>query len=192
MAAAPASASLAILAGTGLPDFCQAAAPALWLIEDLPDEALLARHAELDHHIDQQIQQTLDIAAGELPPCGTLLDQEHQLLEGELAAAGVNARDRARVTRVDVAQVVEGLFRAHLREQNERLVLLGRQELKELLLGVIERDARAAGGAKDAAAGELRDRPDFLAGAPQRNRDRPRRRGRRQDDLRPLAGRKRG
>src|SRR5205814_8605903 len=49
---------------------------------------------------------------------GTLLDQEHQLLEGELAAAGVNARDRARVTRVDVAQVVKGLFRAQLREQN--------------------------------------------------------------------------
>ena len=51
-------------------------------------------------------------------PPGALLHQEHQLLEGELAAAGVDARDRARVAGVDVAQVIERLFRPQLREQN--------------------------------------------------------------------------
>ena len=37
---------------------CQAAAFALRLIPDFLDEALMALHAELNHHIDQQIQQS--------------------------------------------------------------------------------------------------------------------------------------
>ena len=42
----------------------QAAALALGVIPDLFDEALVALDAELDHDIDQQIEQVLDVRAG--------------------------------------------------------------------------------------------------------------------------------
>jgi predicted DNA-binding transcriptional regulator AlpA len=52
---------------------------------------------ELDDDIDQEVQQALDIGAGELPAARALFHQEHQLLERKLTAAGVNACNLPRV-----------------------------------------------------------------------------------------------
>ena len=78
-------------------------------------------------------------ARGSSCPPATLLDQQHQLLEGELGARRVHARDRARVTGVDVAQVVEGFLRPQLREQNP--VRLHAQARFQQLLGRHAREA---------------------------------------------------
>ena len=50
--------------------------------------------------------------ARQLLAASALLDQQHELLEREFGARRMDARDRARVTGVDVAQVVEGLLGA--------------------------------------------------------------------------------
>src|SRR5487761_694571 len=70
---------------------CQAAVFALGLIPDLTNEALVALDPELDDDIDQEIEEILDVGSRDLPPRRTLLDQEDQLLEGELDARRMDA-----------------------------------------------------------------------------------------------------
>lgn len=55
-------------------------------------------NAKLHDDIDQQIQQVLDISAGQLLAATALLDQQHQLLEGKLGTRRMDTRDRAWVT----------------------------------------------------------------------------------------------
>src|ERR1700733_8538350 len=81
----------------------QATAFAVRFIPNLFDKALMALDAELDDDIDKEVQQLLDIGARQFLPCATLLHEKHQLLEGEFCARGMDARDRARVTAVDVS-----------------------------------------------------------------------------------------
>src|ERR1700728_4466085 len=96
---------------------CQAAVLALGLIIDFLDVTLMALHAELNHHINQEIEKILDVGPRELLPAATLLDQEHQLLECQFSARRVHARDRSWVPRVHVSQVIERLLGAKLSEQ---------------------------------------------------------------------------
>src|ERR1700741_785118 len=88
----------------------QGATPARRVIPHLFNAALAVFDAELHDHVDQQIQQILDLLARKLLACSALLDQKYQLLEGELCTRGMDAGDRARVPAVDVPQVVEGFF----------------------------------------------------------------------------------
>src|SRR5487761_1794164 len=120
---------------------CQAAVLALGLIPDLTNEALVALDPELDDDIDQEIEEVLDVSPGALAPCGTLLDEEDQLLEGELGARRMDARDRARVPGVDVTQVIKRLLGAQFRKQNAigahakaRLEELLRRHAREALI----------------------------------------------------------
>ena len=87
-------------------------------------------------------------------PAAALLDEEHQLLEGELAAAGMHAGDRARVPGVDVAQVIERLLGAQLGEQDPirlhaqtRLQQLLRRHARESLVVLASRRAARDSGA---------------------------------------------
>src|ERR1700686_3636290 len=73
----------------------EAATFASGVVPDLPDEALMALDAELDHDIDEEVEELLDVRARELLPAAALLDQQHELLEGELCARRVHARDGA-------------------------------------------------------------------------------------------------
>jgi len=88
-----------------------AAAPTLGLIPDFLDEALMALDAELYDDIHQQVEQALDVAPRELAPSRALFHEEHQLLERQLAASGMDAGDGTGVTGVHIAQVVEGFLR---------------------------------------------------------------------------------
>src|SRR5215469_12173675 len=96
----------------------QAAVLALGGIPNLFDVALVMIDAKLDHDVDKEVEQVLDVRPGELLTSGTLLDEENQLLEGELCACGMDARDRSRMAGVDVPKIVERLFGPQLREQN--------------------------------------------------------------------------
>jgi len=96
-------------AGQRLERGAQATAFAVRLIPDLFDEALMALDAELNDDIDQEVQELLDVGARQFLATAALLDEEHELLEGELGAGGVHARDRTRVAGVGIAQVIEGL-----------------------------------------------------------------------------------
>ena len=78
----------------------------------------MALDAELDHHINQQVEELLDVRTRKLLPAAALLDQQHELLEGELRARRVHARDRARVPGVHVPEVIERLLRPQLGEQD--------------------------------------------------------------------------
>src|ERR1700730_17629805 len=87
-------------------------------VPDILDIAVMSFPAKLNDDVDEQIQQLLDVCAGESPTPRRLLDEEHQLLKGQLGTCGMETVDRARVPRIDVAQVVERFLRAQLREQN--------------------------------------------------------------------------
>jgi len=52
------------------------------------------------------VEEREDVGAGEVLAALTLLDQEHELFESELAACGVDAGDRAWVAGIDVAEVI--------------------------------------------------------------------------------------
>src|ERR1700686_9787 len=106
-AAALASATLMNRPEPDLAGFGQALTPALGFIKDFLDKALVPLDAELDNHIYQQVEQALDVAPRELAPSRALFHEEHQLLERQLAASGVDASDGSRVTGVHIAQVVE-------------------------------------------------------------------------------------
>ena len=71
-------------------------------------------HAELHDDVDEHVQQTLDVFAREVPSSEALLYEEHQLFEGELRARSMYARNTARMSRVDVTQVVIRLVTAQL------------------------------------------------------------------------------
>src|SRR5579883_2830781 len=73
-------------------------------VPDLLDETLVALHAALDDDIDEPPQQTADITARQLPAALALLDEQHQLLEGQRGAGGVHAGDRSGMSGVDVAK----------------------------------------------------------------------------------------
>ena len=77
--------------------------------------------------------------ARQFPAARVLLHQQHQLLEGQFGAGGMNAGDRAGVAGIDVAQVVERLLGAQLREQDP-VRLHAQAGLQQLL----RRDAREA------------------------------------------------
>src|ERR1700733_796726 len=79
----------------GLAGGCQAAALALGLIPDFLNEALVALDAKLNHDVNQQIEQILDIGPSEALAAAALLHQQHQLLEGQFRTGRVHARDRA-------------------------------------------------------------------------------------------------
>src|SRR6185437_11835281 len=51
---------------------------------DLFDESPMALDSELNHDIDEEVEECLDVGARELLPSPALLDEKHQLLEGEL------------------------------------------------------------------------------------------------------------
>src|SRR5258708_130916 len=110
----------------------QAATLALRFIPNLPNEALIALHPKLNHHIDEQIQQVLNVAAGQLRTAAALLDEKHQLFERELGARRVHTGDRTRVPRVHVTEVIEGFFSPELGEQNS-VRLHAQATLEELL-----------------------------------------------------------
>ena len=48
----------------------------------------MALDPELDHDIHQQIEELLDVSARQLLAATALLDQQHQLLEGQFGARG--------------------------------------------------------------------------------------------------------
>ena len=75
-------------------------------------------NAELNHDVDQQIQEILDIAARELAAALVLLDEQYELLERQLGTRRVHARDRSRMPRIDVAQIIECLLGAQFGEQD--------------------------------------------------------------------------
>ena len=63
----------------GLADGRQATAFAVRGVPDLLDEALVALDAELDHDIHEQVEELLDVRAGQLLPSPALLDEGHSL-----------------------------------------------------------------------------------------------------------------
>src|ERR1700691_2352960 len=63
----------------------------------LPDEPLVRFDPELDDNVDQQIEQALDVASSQISSAGVLLHEQHELLEGEISACRMNARDRSRM-----------------------------------------------------------------------------------------------
>src|ERR1700722_4122027 len=96
----------------------QATAFTVRVVPDLLDKSLVSFDAELNHHIDEQIEQLLDIGTRQLLSRAALLYEQHQLLKGEFGARGVYARNRAWMPAVDVSQVIEGFFRAKLCQED--------------------------------------------------------------------------
>ena len=66
------------------------------------DDALVPHQGALNNHVDEQIQQGFDIAAGQAAAARALLDQQHHLFKREFRTRRVHTGDRPRVTRVDV------------------------------------------------------------------------------------------
>ena len=93
---------MAIAGQRGLTRGAQATAFAVRVIPDLFDEALMALDAELNDDIDQEVEEFLDIGPRQFLARATLFDEEHQLLEGELRACGMDARDGAGMAAIDV------------------------------------------------------------------------------------------
>src|SRR6185437_9244344 len=116
----------------GLAVLRQAAVPAFGFIPHLANKPFMALDAELDHDVDKEIQQALDVRARELPPARALLDEEHQLLKGELAAAGVDTGNGARMAGVHITQIIERFLRPELRKQDP-VGLHAQAGLEELL-----------------------------------------------------------
>src|SRR5450432_3240514 len=73
-----------------------------------PVRAFALELVHLQDDVDLGTQQPLDVAALEALPFVGFLDPQHQHLERTCSAAGVDRRDRARVTRADVDDVVVG------------------------------------------------------------------------------------
>src|SRR3954454_18761251 len=92
--------------------------PALRVIPDLADESLVVLDVTLNDHVNEQIQQILDVCPGQLAPTGTLFDQQHQLLECQLRTGGVYAGYRTWMPGVHISEIVERLLRTQLREEN--------------------------------------------------------------------------
>src|SRR5579872_424169 len=80
---------------------------ALGVEPDLSNETLMALHPKLNDDVDEEIKKALDVLPRELGPAVALLDEQHQLLEGELRARRMDARDRAGMSGVHVPQVIE-------------------------------------------------------------------------------------
>src|SRR6185437_16759220 len=91
---------------------------ALGVEPDLSNETLMALHPKLNDDVDEEIEKALDVLPRELCPAVALLDKQDHLLEGELRARGVDARDRARMSGIHVSQVIERFFGSKLGEQN--------------------------------------------------------------------------
>src|SRR6185437_16292742 len=60
------------------------AALAVRVEPDLSNETLMALHPKLNDDVDEEIEETLDVLPRELRSAVALLDEQHQLLEGEL------------------------------------------------------------------------------------------------------------
>src|SRR5205085_1778921 len=166
---------------------CGRAALARGVEPHLADDALVALEAALDDHVDEKVQQALDVAAREAPSAATLLDQEHQLLERELGAGRVHAGYGSRMTRVDVAQVIERLLGRQLGEQDavgphseaaleqllrrdarETLVVLAVEQAHVIRMPVEHELASVLDGDESLIAGNLPDQrlgPGGLAGS---------------------------
>src|ERR1700731_4556208 len=54
------------------------------------DEAFMPLDTKLDHDVDQEVQQALDVAACQFAAARILLDQQYELLEGEFGAGCMN------------------------------------------------------------------------------------------------------
>src|ERR1700684_2689944 len=74
------------------------------LIPNFLDVTLVALDSELDHNVDKQVQETLYVLPSKLTTAGALLDEQNQLFEGEFRARGMHARNRARMSGIDVTQ----------------------------------------------------------------------------------------
>src|SRR5438094_8701203 len=72
-AATTANAAMKRRRGARLRGLGQTATTALGIKVDLLDETLVPLHAELDHHIDQQIEQALDVRTRERAAARALL-----------------------------------------------------------------------------------------------------------------------
>jgi hypothetical protein len=142
------------------------------LIPDLFDIAVVPVEAVLDDDVDEEIEKAADLASWKLSAGGALLDEEGELLEGELGAGGVNTGDGAGVARVDVAEVIEGFLASQLGEEDsvgsqaqttleelsrgdfgESLIALGIEEtdmvgvsVEDELVGVLDGDEALVGG----------------------------------------------
>src|ERR1700730_5698431 len=90
---------------------------AFGLVPNFLDVAMGAVHGKLNDDIDQEIKQRLNVRAAEILSAFGLLDEQHELLEGQLGTRRMQTRDRARMPGIHVAQVVERFLRAQLREQ---------------------------------------------------------------------------
>src|SRR6476659_6345558 len=88
------------------------------LVEDLGDEATALVAVELDDDIDHDTQQPLDLVHAQTAAGATLADHQRHLLEGEGAAAGVDARDASRMARGGQPDEVEALVAAHFRKED--------------------------------------------------------------------------
>src|SRR5207237_3969769 len=153
----------------------------------LADDALMALEAALNDHVADKVQQALAVAAREAPSAATLLDEQHQLLERELGAGRVHAGDGSRMTRVDVAQVIERLLGPQLGEQDavrphsqaaleqllrrhprKTLVVLAVEQAHEIRMPVEHELASVRDGEESVLAGDLADQrlgPGGLAGS---------------------------
>ena len=85
---------------------------------DAADEAPTGIDAEVHHDIDHRTRQAVDLRHRHPATARRLADHQRDLLERQFAAAGVNARHAARVSRGRQAQEVEGFFAAHLRQED--------------------------------------------------------------------------
>jgi hypothetical protein len=61
------------------------------------DDPPVSLQAALDDHINEQVEQADDVASGERPARGALLDQQYELLECQLGACGMNTGNRSGV-----------------------------------------------------------------------------------------------
>src|SRR6185437_11982235 len=118
----------------------------------LTHDAPVVLEAALNYDVDEQMQQAADITACEGAAARALLDQQHELLEGELGAGRMHAGDRARMPGVDVAQVVERLLGAQLCEQDAvrahpqaALEQLPRRDAREALIVLAIEQAHVIG-----------------------------------------------
>src|SRR4051794_31503130 len=92
--------------------------PALRVIPDLADESLVVLDVTLNDHVNEQIQQILDVCPGQLASAGTLFDQQHQLLKCQLRTGGVYAGYRTWMPGIYISQIVECLLGSQLGQKD--------------------------------------------------------------------------
>jgi hypothetical protein len=88
------------------------------LVEDLGDEAPALVAIELHDHVDHDAQQPLDLVHAQAAAGAGLADHQRHLLEGQGAAARMDAGDAARVAGGSETHEVEALVAAYLGQED--------------------------------------------------------------------------